>query len=125
MTEGMTSNEVEVWTGEPEDLDELLAELRGVPGMRVAARPSPVEPGEQGIGIDVLVVALSSGAVTTFLQIIKSLIDAKGPKYSLTIRRGRNRLKITADTYDAVEPAVLQLFGAQQKSQEGAVLKQP
>lgn len=55
-------------------------------------------------------VALSSGAVTAFLQIIKTLADAKGPKFVLNIRHGKSCLKFTADNVDEAEVAIRKLF---------------
>jgi Effector Associated Constant Component 1 len=106
--------EIEIRADEYEDLDELYVELRGAPGLTVEAISAPVEPGEQGAALDLLMVALSSGAITAFLQIIKTLAEAKGPRFSLTIRRGKDRLKITADNFDDVEPLVRKLLEEKQ-----------
>jgi hypothetical protein len=100
----------EISADEPEDLDDLYAELGGVPGVTLEAISAPVEPGEQGAAVEVLMVALSSGAITAFLQIMKTLAEAKGPKFVLKIRRGKNQLKITADNLDEVEPLLRELF---------------
>ena len=113
MTDHATPAEVEVQADNPEDIDDLYAELRGVTGVTVAAVPPPVTLGEQGAALDLLTVALSSGAITAFLQIVKTLAEAKGPKFVLKIRRGRNQLKITADNFDEVEPQIRKLFGRQ------------
>jgi len=101
----------EVWAQDIEDIEELYAELSGVPGVTVEAVAAAVQPGEQGAALDVLMVTLSSGAVTAFLQIIKVLAESKGPKFELSIRRGRDRLKLTADNFDEVEPVIRRLFG--------------
>lgn len=114
MTDCAPAAVVEVWAEDPDDTDELYSELRGKVGITATATPTSAEPGEQGVTLDVLTVALSSGAITAFLQIIKTVIDAKGPKFVLSMRRGRNQLKITADNFDAVEPLVRLLFGGQQ-----------
>lgn len=111
MTDKRSADEIEVGAEEPEDLEELAVELAGIPGIAVEALSAPVEPGEQGAALDVLMVALSSGAITAFLQIIKTLAEAKGPKFVLRIRRGKNQLKITADNFDEVEPLLRKLFG--------------
>jgi len=103
----------EVWAQDIEDTEELYAELSGVPGVTVEAAAEAVQPGDEGAALDVLMVTLSSGAVTAFLQIIKVLAESKGPKFELTIRRGRDRLKITADNLDEVEPVIRRLFGRQ------------
>lgn len=110
-TENVTPAVIEVWADDPEDVDDLYTELRGVAGITVEAAPVPTEPGDQGVALDLLAVALSSGAVTAFLQIIKTLAEAKGPKFVLNIRRGRNQLKVTADNFDEVEPMMRKLFG--------------
>lgn len=113
MTDKGSPAKVEIRADEPEDLDELYIELGGVPGITVEAVSAPAEPGEQGAALDLLAMALSSGAITAFLQIIKTLAEAKGPKFVLSIRRGKNRLKITADNFDDVEPTVRKLFEGQ------------
>ncbi len=109
----VTPRDAEVWADAAEDLDDLYAELRGVPGITVEAMSAPVQPGEQGAGLELLVVALSSGSITAFLQIIRTLAEAKGPKFTLSIRRGKNQLKITANNFDEVEPVIRKLFGGQ------------
>jgi hypothetical protein len=111
VTGNITSADAEIWADDPEDGEELYAELSGVPGITVEAISAPVQPGEQGAALDVLMVSLSSGAVTAFLQIVKTLAESKGPKFVLSIRRGKNRLKITADNFDEVEPVIRRLFG--------------
>jgi hypothetical protein len=55
-------------------------------------------------------VGLSSGAVTAFLQIIKVLAESRGPKFSLKIRQGKNRLEVTADNIDEVLPVIRELI---------------
>jgi len=110
MTDNGSPAEAEIRADEPEDLDELWVELGGIPGITVEAISAPVEPGGQGADLDLLMVALSSGAITAFLQIIKTLAEAKGPKFVLSVRRGKNQLKITADNFDEVEPLIRKLF---------------
>jgi hypothetical protein len=111
MTENGAPAEIEVSSDNPDDIDGLYVELRGTAGITVEAVTAPIEPGEQGAALDLLMVALSSGAVTAFLQIVKALADARGPKFVLKIRRGRDQLTITADNFDAVEPAIRRLLG--------------
>jgi hypothetical protein len=111
MTDNDGASEAEVWTGDPGDLDELYAALRGVPGMVVRAVAAPPGPGEHGTAFDLLMVTISSGALTAFLQIIRVLAESRGPKFVLSIRRGKNRMKISADNIDEVEPMLRQLFG--------------
>jgi len=110
MTDNMTRAEAEITANDPDDLDEVYAELRGTAGITVTAEPAPTAPGEQGAGFDVLLVALSSGAITAFLQIIKTLAESRGPKFSLKIRQGKNRLEVTADNIDEVLPVLRQLM---------------
>ncbi len=110
MTENAVPAEVEVTADNPEVIDEVYGELRGVPGITVTAVPVPAVPGEQGAALDVLMVALSSGAVTAFLQIIKVLAESHGPKFSLKIRQGKNRLEVTADNIDEVLPVIRELI---------------
>ena len=111
MTENSVSAEVEVTTDDPEDIDELYSELRGMPGIKVTAVPAPPVPGEQGVALDVLMVALSSGAVTAFLQIIKVLAESHGPKFSLKIRHGKTRVEVTAENIDELLPVIRKLIG--------------
>ena len=106
MTGNDTSTAIEAWTDDPEDLDEL----RGLPGISVEAVSAPVQPGDQGAALDVLMVALSSGAVTAFLQIVKVLADSHGPKFSLKIRQGKNRLEVTSSNIDDVLPVIRKLI---------------
>jgi Effector Associated Constant Component 1 len=104
------SAEVEVTTDKPEDIDEVYSELRGVPGIDVTPMPAPAAPGEQGAALDVLMVTLSSGAATAFLQIIKVLAESHGPKFSLKIRQGKNKLEVTADNVDEILPVIKALI---------------
>ncbi len=110
MTENTVHTEAEVTADNLEDIDELYSELRGVPGITVTAVPAPAAPGEQGAALDVLMVALSSRAVTAFLQIIKVLAESHGPKFSLKIRQGKNKLEVTADNIDEVLPVIRELM---------------
>jgi hypothetical protein len=57
--------------------------------------------------------ALSSGVVTAFLQIIKVLAESRGPKFSLKIRRGKNKLEVTAVDVDEVLPVIRKLIGVE------------
>jgi hypothetical protein len=91
MTENLVPAEVEVTADNPEDIDEVYSELRGVPGITVSAVPAPAVPGEQGAALDVLMVAVSSGAVTAFLQIIKVLAESQTLLAYSAARRGASR----------------------------------
>ncbi|WP_034267997.1 effector-associated constant component EACC1 [Actinospica robiniae] len=110
MAERPGSGEVELSAGDLDDFDALYAELRGIPGIALEAVPAPVEPGEQGSVLDLLTVACSGGAITVFLEIIKTLVESRGPSFTLKLRRGRNRLEISADNLDEVLPLVKELL---------------
>jgi len=83
-----------------DDLEVLYAELRGVAGISVEMVTAPAEQGEQGAVADLLTVAFTSGAVTALLQIIKTVAESRGPGFRLKIRRGSERLEITARDAD-------------------------
>jgi hypothetical protein len=104
------AGEIEVSAGDPEDFDALLGELRGVAGIVVRPVPVPSGPGEQGSVVDLLTVACSGGAITVFLQIIKTLVESRGPGFRLRIRRGRDRLEITAADVDEALPMLRDLL---------------
>ena len=97
MTEQAGVGEIEVSAGDIDDLDALYAELRGVQGIVVTPVPAPVLRGDQGALVDVLLVACTSGAITALLQIVNTLLESRGPGFRLKIRRGKDRLEITAD----------------------------
>jgi Effector Associated Constant Component 1 len=90
------AGEIEVRVEDADDLDAVYAELRGVAGITAQVVPAPVEPGDQGSVADLLTVACTSGAVTALLQIIKALVDSRGPGFRLRVRRGRQQVEITA-----------------------------
>src|SRR5271170_7177478 len=111
MIPGMTVNRsgddaVELSAASPEDFDALYAELRGVSGLTVTVVPAPAEPGEQGSIVDLLTVACSGGALTVFLEIVRSLVGSRGPGFVLKVRRGKDRLEITAENADEVLPLI-------------------
>lgn len=110
MTEDAALAELELTADGPDVIDEVYDGLRGVPGITVTAASAPAQPGDQSVALDVLTVALSSGAVTAFLQIIKVLAESRGPKFQLKIRQGKNKLEVTADTVDEVLPVVRELL---------------
>jgi len=105
-----TPAEVELAAESLDDINEVYRQLRGVPGIALTAVPSPPVPGEQGAALDVLMVALSSGAITAFLQIIQAVAESRGPKFSLKIRQGKNRLEVNADNVDEVLPVIRELL---------------
>jgi hypothetical protein len=110
MHEQAANGAIEVWADDPDDFDALYGELRGTPGLSMEAVPAAVQPGEQGSTLDFLMVAVSSGAVTVFLEIVKALIDSRGPSFILKVRRGRNRLEVTSDNFDEVAPVLRKLL---------------
>jgi len=101
---------VELALDGPERAEAVYAALRGVSGISVDAPPVPLGPGEQGGALELLTVALSGGAVTAFLQIIKTLLDSHGPGFALKVRRGRDRLEITADNAEQALAALRELL---------------
>lgn len=109
MTDNATSAEFAVYADDPDDTRVLYSELRGVPGISVTAVQAPSAPDQQGAALDVLMVALSSGAATAFLQIIKALAESRGPKFRLKIRQGKNKLEVTADNTDEALLAIRKL----------------
>jgi len=104
------SRVVEVSAAQLEDLEALHAELRGIPGLVAEATAASVEPGEQGGVLEFLTVACSGGAITVLFQIIKALAESRGPKFSLKVRHGRDRLEVTADNIDEVLPVIRELL---------------
>jgi hypothetical protein len=102
---------VELALDGPERAEAVYAALRGVRGISVDAAPAPLEPGEQGSALELLTVALSGGAVTAFLQIVKTLLDSHGPGFVLKVRRGRDRLEVTADNAEQGLAALRELLG--------------
>ncbi len=104
------NNAVELSTAFPEDFDALYAELRGIGGLTVTAVPPPPQPGEQGAIVDLLTVACSSGALTVFLEIVRSLVGSRGPGFVLKVRRGKDRVEITAKNADEVLPLVAKML---------------
>jgi hypothetical protein len=94
-----------------EDIEALYEELRGAPGISVKAVPTPIAAGDQGSVLDFLTVACSGGAITVALQIVKTLAESRGSKFSLKIRRGENRLEVTAENLDEVLPILRELLG--------------
>jgi hypothetical protein len=110
MTDNAALAKVELTADSPDDIDEVYDGLRGVPGITVTAVPETTAPGDQGAALDVLMVTLSSGAVTTFLQIIKVLAESRGPKFSLKIRHGRDKVEVAADNIDGLLPVIRELI---------------
>ena len=101
---------VEFSTDDIDDLEALYDELRGMPGVEVTAVAAPIAEGEQGAVLELLTVAFSGGAVTALLNLLTALIESRGPRFRLKIRRGKERLELTADNIEDVLPAVRELF---------------
>ena len=111
MTEQGTSGQlVEFSTQDIDDLDVLYQELRGTPGLVVEPVQAPMVEGEQGSALDLLTVACSGGAVTALLQLVKSVVESRGPKFSLKVRRGKDRLEINADNVEEILPLLKRLL---------------
>jgi len=110
MAEDKNGGTVEVSTASAEDFDALYAELRGISGLTVTAAPAPAEPGEQGSIVDLLTVACSGGALTVFLEIIRALVSSRGPGLTRKIRRGKDRVEITAENADEVLPLIAKML---------------
>ncbi|MFC9282078.1 hypothetical protein [Streptomyces collinus] len=105
-----TAGAVEIRAGSPEDLDAVYAEVRGVPGLRARAVPATGVAGEQGSVVELVTVACSGGAITVLMQIVKSLVDSRGPGITLKFRRGEDRLEVTAKNADEILPLLENLF---------------
>ena len=110
MVTGGEGGAVEIRAGSPEDLDAVYDELRGTPGLRLRAVPAPGVAGEQGSALDFVTVACSGGAITVLLQVVKALVESRGPGITLKFRRGEDRLEITAKNVDDVLPVLENLF---------------
>jgi hypothetical protein len=117
---------IEIGAESRDGLDALFRELRGRNGIRAEAVIAPGAGDEQGTALDILTVALSGGAVTAFLEIIRTLLEARGPRFMLKIRRGRDRLEITSDTVEEALPALRALLGEGLPAPEaGAAQREP
>ncbi|MEU0940332.1 hypothetical protein [Embleya sp. NPDC005971] len=102
---------IELRAGHPDDLDALYRELRGVRGVTLEAVAAPIAPGDQGTGIDLLVVVCSSGAVTGIINLLRSMVESRGSKITLKVQRGRDRIEINADTLEETLPLLKELLG--------------
>ena len=101
---------VEFEVDDIDDLDVLHNELRGTPGLTVEAVPAPIADGEQGSVLDFLTVACTGGAITAALQLVRSLVESRGPKFSLKVRRGKNRIEINAANIEEILPILRELL---------------
>jgi hypothetical protein len=106
-----TTGSVQFSAGGPEDLEALYEELRGVPGITTEAIATPIAEGDQGTMLDFLTVACSGGAITVALQIIKAVVESRGPKFSLRVSSGKDRLEVNADNIDELLPVLRELLG--------------
>lgn len=102
---------IELATDDLEDLEVLYRELHGTPGILVEAVSPLPEPGDQGAVLEFLTVACSGGAITVFLQIIRTLVESRSPRFVLKIRCGKDRLEINAANVEEALPAVRALIG--------------
>ena len=103
---------VEFSAGDLEDFEALYGELLGVAEVVVRPVPAVMVPGEQGSLTDLITVACASGgAVSVLLEIVKSLLDSRGPGFTLKIRRGRERLEVTAENAEEALPVLKELLG--------------
>jgi len=112
VTERAGAGAIEVTAGDEADLEVLYAELRGRQGITADLVPAPPEPGDQGVLLALLLVALSSGAVTAFLEIVKDLIESRGPGFVLKFRDSKKKttVQITADDAEAGLAALKELL---------------
>lgn len=102
---------VEFFVSDADDFDILYNELRGTPGVVVEAISAPIVEGDQGSELmDFLTVACSGGAITAALQLVKSVVESRGPRFSLKVRRGRDRIEISADNIEEMLPVLKELL---------------
>ena len=101
---------VEFVVDDMDDFDVLFNELRGTPGISVEAVAAPMVGGEQGSALDFLTVACSGGAVTAALQLIRSVIESRGPKFSLKVRRGKDRIEINTSNIEEMLPLLKEML---------------
>lgn len=111
MVTGERDNQpIEFRVADPDDFDVLFDELRGTPGIAVEAVPAPPAEGEQGSTLDFLTVACSGGAITAALQLVRSVVESRGPKFSLKVRSGKQRLEINATNVEEMLPLLKELM---------------
>jgi hypothetical protein len=94
-----------------DDLDALFNELRGTAGLAVQAVPAPIVVGEQGSVLDFLTVACAGGAITAALQLVRSVVESRGPSFSLKVRSGKDRIEINADNVEEMLPVLKEMLG--------------
>jgi len=93
-----------------DDFTAMYAEVRGVSGLDVEVVTAPARSGEQGSIVELLTVACSGGALTVLLQIVRNLVESRGPGFVLKARCGRDRIEITADNLETALPLLEKLF---------------
>lgn len=91
---------LEIRAPEPGDLEAAYKVLRGKQGIDPEFVTATPEPGYLGGVAEVLTVALSTGAVTAFLQLITALVKSRGPAVKLNIRRGKDKVEISSDSVE-------------------------
>ena len=109
--DGPSETVVEFVVDDIDDLDVLFDELRGLPGVAVEAVPVPLVVGEQGSALDFLTVACSGGAITAVIQLVRSVVESRGPKFSLKVRNGKDRIEINAENVEEMLPVLKELMG--------------
>jgi hypothetical protein len=109
-TEVTDDDVLELSTGNLSDLEALYSELYGTSGIRVEAEFARIEPEDQGALIEFLTVSCEGGAITIFLQIVKALVDSRGPQFVLKIRHGKDRIEVNAKTIDEALPIIRALI---------------
>ncbi|GAA3238001.1 hypothetical protein ACFO1B_27555 [Dactylosporangium siamense] len=102
---------IELRAEDPDDLDYVYGELRGAPGVSVEAKHSPAEAGDQGWELELLLVACSSGAVASLLQLLRALVESRGPKFVLKVQGRGQQLEIKADTVEEALPLLREMLG--------------
>lgn len=100
------ASSVEFSTDDIDDFEALYGELRGMPGIDVSAIAAPISEGEQGSVLELLTVACAGGALTQLVKLLRTLVESRGPRFSLTIRKGKTRVELNARNIDDVLPAV-------------------
>jgi hypothetical protein len=113
MTERTATSEVEVSTEDRDNFDVVYAELRGIPGIVVQVVAPPVTPGEQKSVVEQPTAACSGAALTVFLEVIKTLVQTRGPGFILKFRRGKDQREITAHNVDDALPLLKALLDGQ------------
>lgn len=107
---GREDRRIEVSAADPEDLDALFEELRGVPGVRLEALSQPAAPGDLGAVTETLGIVFAGGGGTALIKLITAVIESRGPHFSLEFRHRRTKVKITADNVEEMLPLLKELL---------------